>query len=868
MGKLAAAEGLLGVALAGVGVATAQPWLVGIGASLALGAVGSLIAPVPEAANVQSRKYTFQTPDVPLQYVYGRTRVPIYLMWATSFGDDHKVLASVFKVADHECDGLEGIYLNDTYVPLSVNGSSTSGWPSTDYIPTHGSKYWPSGRTRPVVSVFWHAGAPGDANDTYLISKSSGGWTTNHKGTGICWVCVRMVYDDGIFSSGRPEVSLIVRGKKLYDPRTTQTVFSKNVALVWADYLTSTLGYGQVGVAYSDIGTSSLIAAANVCEEQVEIDTGSLETENRYELGGVVLSTEARDAAEQKILLAMSGARANVDGTYQVFAGTTRPTVFDVVEDDLIGNIELDPRRALDELFNTIIMSYISETNDWGPDDTTEIKQALYITEDNNLQLYKRVSLDMVQRRSQAIRIGFIALLDNRQQITFTAKCRKRLVRLSFWDVVTINLPRYGWVDKQFTVVATSEEDDGITITFAEYTDDVFTLPVGTVLTKDPAPDFITYDPLTGIEDVANLTATMVYIVDLSGASVPAIQITWSAPAGIANEIDIQYMTTEKAWVSSQDTPLISSSGHGMAYVGEWKSNTTYANLLTFTSPPVEAFTRYTVQARFRNGIREGNWTSVDLWLLGTQVGPSQPYDLAVSSNGLDTITLSWKLYKDSEVTGTEIWYSTTGGSAVDRDAALAAGQRIAIVNTPFFSWASLAADFFAWFWVRNVSGDGTPSAWNSDAGLKGEVAGDLGALAYKNQVTTADIAANAVSGVVYTNEDNSTQVDSGYKVILTRTFNIALNASELASILTYWESFLNSDVPTGLQVNVRLRVDGNIVRTWKFSSDYTRALSGRWSYNLPSGDHTIDMQLQLQGAGSGQYHISNSYFETTVLKR
>ncbi|SDZ82632.1 hypothetical protein [Nitrosospira multiformis] len=56
-----------------------------------------------------------------------------------------------------------------------------------------------------------------------------------------------------------------MRGKKLYDPRTGETKWSQNPALVIYDYLTSEM----CGVPASDIPLSNIIRAANVCDEQV-----------------------------------------------------------------------------------------------------------------------------------------------------------------------------------------------------------------------------------------------------------------------------------------------------------------------------------------------------------------------------------------------------------------------------------------------------------------------------------------------------------------------------------------------------------------------------------------------------------------------
>ena len=51
-----------------------------------------------------------------------------------------------------------------------------------------------------------------------------------------------MRYDDKAYASVTPNISAIVKGRKVYDPRTTSTVWSDNAALCVLDYLLSDFG--------------------------------------------------------------------------------------------------------------------------------------------------------------------------------------------------------------------------------------------------------------------------------------------------------------------------------------------------------------------------------------------------------------------------------------------------------------------------------------------------------------------------------------------------------------------------------------------------------------------------------------------------
>ena len=104
-------------------------------------------------------------------------------------------------------------------------------------------------------------------------------WTAQHLGCGIPRLHVSVSYDETIYASGLPNISAIVRGKKVYDPRLDTTVgglgahrvndpstwtWSRNSALCAADYLMDELGFG---VLPSEINWEAVAVAAYTCDD-------------------------------------------------------------------------------------------------------------------------------------------------------------------------------------------------------------------------------------------------------------------------------------------------------------------------------------------------------------------------------------------------------------------------------------------------------------------------------------------------------------------------------------------------------------------------------------------------------------------------
>ena len=105
------------------------------------------------------------------------------------------------------------------------------------------------------------------------------------------------------FEQGLPNISAKVKGRKIYDPRTTTTVWSENPALVIRDYLTDTV-YG-LGATAAEIDDASFIAAANVCEESVTLIWRR--HARRYTFNGVVDTQNTPRSNLEQMLTALNG---------------------------------------------------------------------------------------------------------------------------------------------------------------------------------------------------------------------------------------------------------------------------------------------------------------------------------------------------------------------------------------------------------------------------------------------------------------------------------------------------------------------------------------------------------------------------------
>ena len=204
------------------------------------------------AGAAAARTINVRQPIMPRNIVYGVTRIGGGLVYSEAT-DDNNFLHLVFVLAAHEVDGLEQVLFDDAAVDLDAAGGAT-------------------GKYLGKAKIKRHLGQSGQAADADLVAASAS-WTADHRLDTIAYAYGRLTADRTLFPSGVPNISLVVRGKKVLDPRDGVVKFTVNPALILNDYLTDTkLG---LGVDPARIDTDSVMQAANICEEPVPVQVSA-----------------------------------------------------------------------------------------------------------------------------------------------------------------------------------------------------------------------------------------------------------------------------------------------------------------------------------------------------------------------------------------------------------------------------------------------------------------------------------------------------------------------------------------------------------------------------------------------------------------
>lgn len=394
----------------------------------------------------QNRTQMIKQPTVARRVIYGETRVSGVLGFAESTNDD-KYLHLIILMATHEVNSIGQIYINDVAITLDGNGNCTA--------PTQYAN---------LIRINKHLGASDQSADTDLIADSNGKWTTNHKLSGIAYVYARLEFDADAFPNGLPNISAIVQGKKLYDPRTSSTAYSTNPALAIRDYLTDSI-YG-FNASTDEIDDTSFTTAANVCDENVTLSGGG--TEKRYTVNGTFESNGSPKQILENLLSPMGGNVVFSNGTFKAKAAKYVSPTVTLDEGDLRGSIALQSRRSRRDNFNAVKGVFTSPDNNFIAADYPAFTSTTFQNEDNGDQVFLDLDLPYTTSSPMAQRLAKIALFRNRQQVTLDMPCKLKAFQLNVGDTVSVTNERFGFSSKVFEVaewnVAFENDGNGVPI--------------------------------------------------------------------------------------------------------------------------------------------------------------------------------------------------------------------------------------------------------------------------------------------------------------------------------------------------------------------------------------------------------------------
>jgi len=411
----------------------------GFGNALAMAYLGSAIAgeasralrPGRPSGPQEKRGFnvTQRGSTIPHQIIYGKMKVAGARIFDGTTGTENVDLHRVLAFAGHEIESFEQVYINDEVATIDGSGTVTS----------------PS-RYQGKIKIYKHLGSPDQAADSNLVSAVSV-WTGNHRLRGIAYLYCKFTFDVDAFPNNVPEITAVIKGKKVYDPRNTTTAWSDNPALCVRDYLTSS-GYG-LGEATANVNDTSFTTAATICDDDTT-DAGT----TRYTANGAFTTGIEPQELLNDLMTSMGGTIWYTQGYWTVKAANWTAPVLDLNEDDLRSGITVSTRHSRRDNFNVVNGTFKGEESNWQVTDYPPVTNAAFVTADNGQESSIDLELPWTDNSVEARRIARILLEKNRQQLTMSASFGLRAFQLQTGDNVRITNTRFGWTNKEFEVVS------------------------------------------------------------------------------------------------------------------------------------------------------------------------------------------------------------------------------------------------------------------------------------------------------------------------------------------------------------------------------------------------------------------------------
>jgi hypothetical protein len=440
----------------------------GFAAQAALGLALNALTPKPKlgnfSGNTARQGYTVNQRGSALEHqiIYGTMRTGGVVVFDGTTGTNNKFLHRVIAFTGHEIESFDEIYINDAKVSILESDGNVKEIELPD-----GTL---SNRYDGFIRINKQFGGDDQEADSDLVAEVPE-WTAQHRLRGVSYLYARLKFNSDKFPNGVPQITATIKGKKVFDPRTSTTAFSDNPALCLRDYILA--GYG-LAEDLDNIDDSLVIAAANVCDE-----TNTIAGTKRYTCNGAFTTATTPYDLLQDMLTSMGGLLWYAQGQWRMKpAYYVAPTVsFD--EDDLRSNIAVQTRHSRRDNFNTVRGTFRGPETDYQVTDYPEVTNAAFLSADGGQESVADIELPFTDTSVTARRIALIALERNRQQLTVQASFGLRAFQVQVGDIIQLSVERFGWTNKEFEVSAwtfglTDSQDLQVQMVLREISENVF----------------------------------------------------------------------------------------------------------------------------------------------------------------------------------------------------------------------------------------------------------------------------------------------------------------------------------------------------------------------------------------------------------
>lgn len=607
-------------------------------AGVAVQVAGSLIfkpkLPSMNYRDTGERKQMLRSSSAPETVIVGKTVISGLLFFAEEEAgeqDENEKITLALALAGHPIAKIGKIWLGD------------------DLIETFGDK------------ASWELHNDRDDVDPFML-KNCPSWKEDMIGRGLAWLRVTLTFDQEKFPYGLPNVKCEVWGKHLFDPRTGQTEWSNNGALVILDYYCHYLK-----VPDTDIDFDSFKQAADLCDEKVSLLEGGLES--RYTLNGAYDLNESPSSVLEAMHKCINAEPTFTAGKHGIQIGAYYgPAIKTITESQLIGTVTCTPETGLKDATNAVYGTFIDAEQLYTKTDFTPVIVDEWV-KDDGLEIRENIDYRFVTSPYQAQRLARQYLCKKKagRRVQLTMNLDGYAYRPG--EVVLLELPALGISGLEFRIAEWSFHAlDGVALTLEEDGAYLYEDVIGKPFERPP---FVSL-PAGGVASPINLTFIPLAVNDIVQGT-----LSWQNVAS-----DVRYNTVtilqEGNVIQSIQVPAERVDINGLAR-GTYRVEIRATNVAGAMSAP--AISDFAIQA------------------------PPAPIKVDVTS-GMFSLTVSPK-QGDSAVFGYtfEFWFSEGKLADLSENEVITKTNKVGQGN--FWTQENLKAGHTYYFYVRTINSYG-----------------------------------------------------------------------------------------------------------------------------------------------------------------
>jgi len=623
-------------------------------------AISWVLAPKPKKPNVPEQQQAQgilvnkASNNTAIPIIYGKRQIGISRVFVESSGTDNQYLYMAGVLCEGGGNGIESIeeiYINDKLVTWS--GSLTDGTVRT--VNSSDTNYYKDGASLISVQSFYGL----DNQSVSSLLDESTNWGSNHKLSGVAYLAFKFTWNQDAFNS-LPEVKVVLKGKKIYDPRLDSTkggtgshredtastwTYSPNSALCLLDYLrNSRYGKGLPNSAF-ETNYDSFKSSATLCETQVTPYTSGSNI-NLFETN-IVLDTEQKLIDNVRELLnPMRAIFTYTQGKYFLIIENTGTSQLSLTTDNIIGGIKIFGEKK-NTKYNRVIGTFVNPDKEW-QEDTVSFppaddsglpvgdRYATLLAEDNGTNLEGNFSFQGITNPYQAEELCEIVLRRSRNALAVEVNCTSEALNLTIGDLVDLTYSTGGFSSKLFRIYGLSiNTDSTVSLKLIEHQDNFYTWS-----SKAQAPTIAdtTLPNPNSVSAPASVTLDDQLIEYSDGVVITSLDVTIGAsPDSFVDYYQVEYK------LSTDTDYIIHGQGKGL-----------FQRILNVVDGSL-----YNVRVKAFNTLGvSSTYTSATRTIIGGLLPPANVEDFSCNIIGRDA-HLSWTQIPDLDLAYYAIRFST-----------------------------------------------------------------------------------------------------------------------------------------------------------------------------------------------------------------